>query len=187
MAIEIQIKDQKQEPESLQIQIEEPEKPSSLKMSLKIRRTLNGHLVIADHPDVDIVVQPEEMKIVAFPKTLMSDDVYATQSRLFDYLMKNGVITRDSVRGGNVYGALEGVIGSPTKLINIDEVAVFAIGKFLEEERPSFTYEKAVEKKEEERLTEPDVEDSTELGEIPQEAEKGSIIPHRTRQYIAGY
>lgn len=166
---------------------EEPQKPSNLKMKLQIRRTLDGHLVLSDHPDIDIVVQPSNMKIVAFPKTLMSDEVYATQNRLFDYLQKNGIVTRDSVKGGSVYGALEGTIGTPTKPIAVDEVGVFAVGKFIEEERPSFIYEKAVEEKEEDRLTEPEVEDSTELGEIPHAAEKGSIIPHQVRRYVSGF
>lgn len=184
MAIDIKIG----EPDAPGVELpEEPKKPSKLKMSLQIRRTLDGDLVVSDHPDIDIVVQPSKMKIVAFPKTLMSDEVYATQNRLFDYLQKGGVITRDSVRGGNVYGALEGAIGTPTKPIAIDELGVFAVGKFIEEERPTFIYEKAVEEKEEERLTDPEVEDSTELGEIPHEEEKGSIIPHQVRRYIQGF
>jgi len=184
MAIDIQIG----QADDSQVDIpEKPTPPSKLKMKLQIRRTLDGDLVVSDHPDVDIVVQPNNMKIVAFPKTLMSDEVYATQNRLFDFLQKGGVVTRDSVRGGNVYGALEGVIGTPTKPVSIDEIGVFAIGKFIEEERPTFIYEKAVEEKEEDRLTEPDVEDSTEMGEIPHEEEKGSIIPHQVRRYVQGF
>lgn len=171
-----------------QVQLpEQPEKPSKLKMSLQLRRTLDGDLVVSDHPDIDIVVQPSKMKIVAFPKTVMSDEVYATQSRLFDFLQKGGVVTRDSVRGGNVYGALEGTIGTPTKPIAIDEMGVFSVGKWLEEERPTYIYEKAVEQKEEDRLTDPDTEGSTELGEIPHEEEKGSIVPHAVRRYIQGF
>jgi hypothetical protein len=170
------------------IQTQEEELPPyNIKIELKVRRTLDGDIVVSDHPDIDIVVQPNNMKIIAFPKTILSDEVYATQNRLFDFLQKKGVITRDSVRGGNVYGALEGTIGTPTKPISIDEIGLFAVGKFIEEERPSFIYEKAVEEKEEDRLTEPDVEDSTELGEIPHYSEKGSIIPNMVRRYVQGF
>lgn len=185
MAIDIKI-NQGDAPSQPQ-QPEEPQKPSNLKLSLQIRRELNGNIAIYDHPDIDIVIQPQDMKITTFPKTILSDDVYAAQSRLFDYLQKKGIIMRDSVKGGNVYGALEGTIGAPTKPVNIDEIGVFAVGKFIEEERPSFVYEKAIEQKEEERLTDPEVEDSTELGEIPHEEEKGSIIPHQVRRYIQGF
>ena len=186
MAIDIQIGASEQPAGSPKPQ-EAPAPPSDLKMKLNVRRTLDGNIVISDHPDIDIVIQPTNMKIVAFPKVLMTDDVYATQSRLFDFLQKGGVVTRDSVRGGNVYGALEGTIGTPTKPINIDEIGTLAVGKFIEEERPAFVYEKAVEEKEEDRLTDADVEDTTELGEIPHEEEKGSIIPHQVRRYIQGF
>lgn len=186
MAIDIKIGPE-EEPKSNIVAAEEVEEPSDLKMKMQLRRSLDGDLIISDHPDIDIVVQPSKMKIVTFPKTLLSDEVYATQSRLFDFLQKKGVVTRDSVQGGNVYGAIEGKMGAPTKKIAIDEIGVFSIGKWIEEERPSYIYEKAIEKKEEERLTEPDVEDSTELGEIPHEDEKGSIIPHQVRRYIQGF
>lgn len=185
MAINIEIGDEPENP-GVEMPAEEPLPPSKLKMSMNIRRTLEGHLVISDHPDIDIVVQPNDMKIVAFPKTVMSDEIYSIQNRLFDYLKNGGIITRGTVKGGNVYGALEGTIGTPTKTIAIDEISVFAIGKFIEEERPAFMYEKASEEKEEERLTEPDDEASTELGEVPHEEKKGSIIPHAVRRYISG-
>jgi hypothetical protein len=188
MAINIQIGSSAEEPEEqLPNKPEQELPPSDLKMKLLIRRSLDGDIIISDHPDVDIVVQPNKMKIVAFPKTIMNDEVYATQNRLFDFLQKGGIITRDSVRGGNVYGALEGTIGTPTKKISIDEIGVFSVGKFIEEERPSYIYEKALEEKEEDRLTEPEVEDSTELGEIPHEEEKGSIIPGQVRRYLGSF
>lgn len=183
MAIDIKIGDEQQatEPE------EEKAGPSDLKLRLNIRRTLGGDIIVHDHPMMDIAVQPEKMKIVAFPKTVINDEVYASQNRLFHYLQKNGIIKRESVKGGYAYGALEGTIEPPTKPIFIDEVAVFSVGKFIEEERPSYIYEKAVEEKEVDRLTDPDVEDSTELGEIPHEEEKGSIIPHQVRRYVQGF
>jgi hypothetical protein len=168
-------------------QKQEEEQNTRLKMKLNIRRTLDGDLVIADHPDIDIVVQPEKMRVVCFPKTMLNDEVYAAQNRFFEYMTKNGIITRDSVRGGNVYGSLEGTIGTPTKPMAIDEIATFSVGKFIEEERPSFMYQKAMEEREEEIMTDPEAEDSTELGEVPQEKVKGSIIPHRVRRYVAGF
>lgn len=185
MAIDIKIG--QSEPGAEQEQPEAPLPPSDLKMKMNVRRSIDGDIIVSDHPDIDIVIQPNNMKIVAFPKAVMTDEIYDTQSRLFDFLQRGGIVTRDSVRGGNVYGALEGTIGAPTKPMNIDEIGTFAVGKFIEEERPAFVYEKAVEEKEEDRLTDADVEDTTELGEIPHEEEKGSIIPHQVRRYIQGF
>lgn len=186
MPIEIQI-EPKEPAEVAQPATPPPEKETKLKMNLKIRKTLDGSLIIIDHPDIDIVVETSNMKVVAYPKNEMNDDVYATQSRLFDYLVKDGVIVRDSIRGGNVYGALEGKVMTPTKEIAIDQIMIFAIGKFIEAERPSFMYEQELERRADEEETNPDDENSTDLGEVPHEEEKGSIVPHRVRRYIAGF
>jgi hypothetical protein len=45
----------------------------------------------------------------------------------------------------------------------------------MDKERPSFEYEKAMRKEQDNYLTNPDEEDSTELGEVPQKARQGSI------------
>ena len=44
-------------------------------------------------------------------------------------------------------------------------------------EREIFDYEDAMQSDEEDNLTEPTPEDSTALGEVPQEPRKGSIVP----------
>ena len=45
------------------------------------------------------------------------------------------------------------------------------------EEREIFEYEDDMAEQEEENLTEPTDEESTRLGEVPQEPRKGSIVP----------
>ncbi len=78
------------------------------KVILKARRTLDGKILIPDHPDIDIAIIPEKNKIVAFPKEEMDDEVYETQDRLFKHLVRNGVCDFDSVQGGGcfyVYGS----------------------------------------------------------------------------------
>jgi hypothetical protein len=164
-----------------------PEEPTRTKMNLQARKALDGSIIVTDHPDIDIVIHPEKMKIVAFAKKSMDDSIYATQSRLFEYLFKKGVISYESIKGGSVYSSLEGTILAPNTKMPIDEVALFTVGKFLEEERPVFMYEKAVEDQEEDRLLDPETADSTELGEIPHSTEKGSIIPHQVRRYVQGF
>ena len=52
---------------------------------------------------------------------------------------------------------------------------MMTLGKFLEEDRPYFIYEKAYAEHEIEDWVDPDAEDSTALGEVPQAAKKGSI------------
>jgi hypothetical protein len=158
-----------------------------ISMNLKARKSLNGNIMLFDHKDIDIVIIPEKMKIVTFPKNEFGDYVYAAQARLFDYLIKKGVVIPESVRGGNVHGSFEAKIQKPINKISIDQIALFSIGKFLEEEKPSLEMEAAVEEMEEQRYTDPEDEDATELGEIPHAEKKGSIVPTYLRRYIGGF
>lgn len=150
--------------------------------SLDIRQTLGGDYVIYDHPDIDIVIMPNMKKIVAFPKDKISDIVYDTESRFFDYMTKKGVIARDSVQGGNVYASLQGLLETPKQPKEGDPIdpiqpALFSIAKFIEQEKPRYEYLKRLDDEEEEYLTDPTDATSTELGEVPHAREKGTIRP----------
>ena len=145
------------------------------KQSLVIRKTLDGKLMIMDHQDIDIIIDGGEKKVICFPKSSFSDDVYATQDRLFNYLSRKGVINRDSVKNGNAYASLEGEFPDAVDGIDAVQMVVFTIGKFINEEKPHEEEERQFEEDFEERLTDPDAEESTELGEIPHEEEQGSI------------
>jgi len=152
------------------------------KFSLDIRQTLGGDYVIYDHEDIDIVIMPKMKKVVAFPKDKISETTYDTESRLFDYLTKKGVISRDSVQAGNVYASLQGLFEEPLKPKEGDALdplqpVLFTIAKFIEQERPRYEYLKKMEEEEEEYYTEPSDENSTELGEVPHAREKGTIRP----------
>ena len=163
---------------AITINIVKDEKPPQAQMELNIRTTLGGHIMILDHDDIDIVLLPEENKIVAFPKDAMSDVIYGTQDRLFYFLEKKGLIEYGSVRSGNVYGSMEAVIATPLdEGVSALQSAVYSVGKFIEEEKPYFMTMKAYEEKEEQAMLNPDDEDSTELGEVPHQAEKGSLRP----------
>ena len=79
-------------------------------MDLNLRKGVDGSVMIFDHDDIDIVILPEQGKIVALPKEVLTDEVYDTQNHLFRHLAKKGIVEFDSVKGGNVYGAIEAVI-----------------------------------------------------------------------------
>lgn len=175
MAINIKISQPKRE--VIRITVDEHDKPdASVKMDLNARRTLDGNVLIFDHKDIDIVLMPSDKKIVTFAKNILGDDVYEAQNRLFSYLFKKGIVAMDSIQGGNVYSSMEAKILESTTY-NTTQVALFGIGKFLEEEKPYLEFEKAFEKAEEERLSEPGPEDSSEFDEERHDAQKGSMRP----------
>jgi hypothetical protein len=154
---------------------EETTKETPLSFDLNARRSLDGNIMIFDHIDIDIVYQPGTKKVVTFAKEMQNDNVYGAQNRLFDHLVKSGVMIPDSVRGGNVYGSIEGQVPNPVGGLDATKVVMMSLGKFLEEERPYFMYEKAYQEQEIENETDPGIGDSTELGRVPQAAKKGSI------------
>jgi hypothetical protein len=145
-------------------------------VALEVRKSLDGNLMIFDHKDIDIVIIPESKKVVTFPKNEYSKHVYPTQDKLFSYLRKEGVIKYDSIKGGNIFMSMEGVIAESEE-VNIIDATLYSISKFMDDEKEIFAYEDDMEKEEEDYLTEPTPEDSTSLGEIPQEPRKGSIVP----------
>jgi hypothetical protein len=166
---------------------EEREKPKQLfTVNLKARRTLDGDIIVSDHPDIDIVVMPEKKKVIAFCRDNFDDHIYQTQDRLMKYLIKKGVAMPDSIAGSNVYGSLECKIMKPAQDIPIDNLLLMLLSKWIDSEKPSFIYQKAVDDVYTDRVTEPDDKESTELGGIPAAQEKGSVPIHQVRRYAYG-
>ncbi len=162
--------------ETVNIKIVDPNR-ELLEFKLNMRRALNGDLMIFDHVDIDIVVMLEKKKIVAFAKDLMSEVVYGAESRLFEHLKKQGVVAFDSIQGGNVYGSLEAKILDSTDIDSV-KASLYEISQWMNTERPYFASAEAYDDMLDDALTDPDAENSTELGEVPHEEEKGSILQH---------
>tara|TARA_R100000951_G_scaffold29872_1_gene25779 strand:+ start:84 stop:626 length:543 start_codon:yes stop_codon:yes gene_type:complete len=154
----------------------EEKSPVVTSVELKIRRSMNGDYYISDHADIDIIIMKNKNKILAIAKDMMSELVYGAQDRLFDYLVKKGMVTPESVQGGSIYGSMEGTLHTseeydPTKM------AIINISKYIDEERPYFEFMEKFDEMETDRFADPDEEDSTELGEVPHEEQKGVLRP----------
>ena len=171
MAIDIEIKPATPSPTG---DTKPRKKQASLDMN--IRKSLDGNLMIFDHEEIDIVVMPSKNKIVAFPKDELSEAIYAAQDRLFYYLVKKGVVQPETVHGGSVYGSMEATISqSYNNAVDPVEMSVFIVKKFIEEEEPYFSLYKKQKEDRIKTLTDPDDEESTDLGDVPHEEEKGSL------------
>ena len=144
---------------------------------LDIKRSLSGNIMVFNHIDMDIVLDEKTGKVTAYSKKDFGELVYKSQNRLFDYLFRKGVILPESVKGSNVFGSIEGSYPKESKVEHLTEIVLYNIAGFIEEEQSymkSFEYTDEVE---DERLLHPDKEDSTELGEVPQEEKKGTLSP----------
>ena len=156
-------------------------------LEMDVRRSLDGDLMIFEHGDIDIVLSSSKNKIIAFPKEQITDYVYGAQNRLFAFLRKRGVVVAESIRGGSFYGSFEATLQKPlNEDISAAKVALVNINEFIEEERPYFEAMDVFVAETESEYTDPDKADSTELGEVPQATEKGSMryVHDAASQYL---
>ena len=160
---------QQEEEEGVKIEIVEKDR---IEAKLKLRSSINGDLMIMDHKDIDIVIKQGDKKIIAFAKETLSDLVYGAESRLLEYLRQNGLLEIDSIQGGYINGSLEGKLQEGAKVV---EITLMKIAEWMESEEPMISGRTGYDHMEDEHLLSPDGEYSTELGEVPQEADKGSI------------
>ena len=131
--------------------------------------------MIYDHKDIDIILMQEKKKIVAFAKDMLTDTVYGAESRLFEYLKKHGIVAYDSIQGGNIYGSMEAKIIDSKKYDSIKS-ALVQIAEWFKEEGPMLEEMEQHDYLMDDALLNPDDEHATELGEVPHEEEKGSIL-----------
>ena len=165
-----------EDPNLIRIEIIDPDVDKII-FNIQARKALNGDIMIFDHKDIDIVVMDAQKKIVAFAKDLMSEVVYGAESRLMEHLRRSGIIEYDSIQGGNVYGSLEGKIHE-SKDLDAIKMSLYQISQWMDSEKPAMEALEAHDDMFDDSLTTPDVESSTDLGEVPQGEEKGSIKKH---------
>ena len=160
------------------------EKANAKKVRLEIdaRKSISGDVMVFDHGDIDIVLSPSSKKVIAFSKDILNDMVYGAQNRLFTHLQKRGIVIPESIRAGSFFGSFEAQIQqASSENINASKLALINISNFIAEERPYFESTDAIISMSDDELIHPDKADSTELGDVPQADQKGSIRPSYVR------
>lgn len=155
------------------------------KILLKAKKTLDGNIIISDHPDMNILVMPSKSKVVCLPKDELDDELYDSQKRLFDFLVLKGVIDFSTVQSGNLFMTTEGTIPEVTEGDG-DKIqyCLYAISNFIEEELPFYKNMEEFEKEVEQNLTEPEVDEYTEFDAGRHSDTKGSLPPRFIRYGI---
>ena len=166
--------DKPEEPKGIKIEIVKRDK---IEFTLNSRSALNGDLMILDHKDIDIILKQKEAKVITFAKGIISDYTYGAEARLLEHLRNRGILEFDSIQGGNIYGSLEGKLMTSDK-IEVNKLALAVIAEWMEEEQRYIQGTNEQDNMEEEGMLNPDGEYSTELGEVPAEEKKGSILQH---------
>ncbi len=146
------------------------------RIKLKARRSLSGDIIILDHEDIDIVLMNEKKKCVAFQKESSIEKTYDAQNRMFEFLAKKGLINRETVQGGNVFGSIEANF-QESKIPGVDSIQalLFGINEYITGEKPFFKQSIQYDDERLDAMLRPSPEDSTELGDVPQSDRKGSM------------
>jgi hypothetical protein len=152
-------------------------------IELNARKSIDGNIMIYSHPDIDIMISPTSTKVVSFPKESLNDTSYNSQKRLFDFLRNKGAIIYDSVQGGNVYGSIEAKYPEESEEADPTQFVLLMIYKFIKKDIPDVSFVRSIKDQQISDLTDPSAADSTELGEVPHEEDKGSIDKNATNSY----
>ena len=161
---------------SITIRVGDEANKKLVTLEMDIRKSVAGDLMIFDHGDIDIVLSASQNKVIAFPQEVISDYVYGAQNRLFTFLRKRGVVIPESIQAGAFYGSFEAIMETPkNEETSAAKLALVNISNFITEERPYFESTDAIISMTDDEFIDPDKEDSTELGEVPQAVKQGSL------------
>jgi hypothetical protein len=163
--------------EKLKISINKPE-PAKVVLPVNVKKTLEGNILIKDHPLIDILIDPRNNKIITMAKDDKYRDTYSAQKELYELLKKFGLITHGSVQGGSVYGSLEATYPQNDKVDSLSAVLV-GIYKLLQQHEEYSKIERDYEETFEDSLTDPEEGEYTdyETAMSTHRVRKGSIDP----------
>tara|TARA_R110000824_G_scaffold162293_4_gene337956 strand:+ start:415 stop:942 length:528 start_codon:yes stop_codon:yes gene_type:complete len=144
---------------------------------LKAKKTIDGNIIISDHPEMTILILSDKSKIVSLPKEELDDELYDSQKRLFDFLVANGVIDFDTVQDGNLFMSREATIPEVKESGDKIQYCLYAISNFLKKEMPFYKNMEEFEKEMEANLLEPEVDEYTEFDASKHHDTKGTLPP----------
>lgn len=140
---------------------------NTITIKLNMRRTLAGDLMIMDHRLINIYIKPVEHKIMSIPKEEYNDVTYGLQRDFFKHLVNKGIIDKEDIEGGTVYGSLQAIYKDSTNVNQSTlQLVIFAIYKWLEGEKPSQEFNMELFKKNLSQITDPDKVESTDPEDI---------------------
>jgi hypothetical protein len=154
------------------------------KIHLKAKKSIDGNIIISDHPDMEILVLPEKSKVVVLPKEELDDELYDSQKRLFDFLVKKGVVAFDTVQDGNLFMTKEATIPEVSGEGDKIQYCLYAISNFIDEEMPFYQHRKEFEKEMEDKLLEPEPDEYTEFDPSRHADTKGTLPPKMVKYGI---
>tara|TARA_R110002012_G_scaffold94252_2_gene228233 strand:+ start:1224 stop:1748 length:525 start_codon:yes stop_codon:yes gene_type:complete len=162
---------------TIKIKVGRMAQKQSIQRKIAVKKSLNGDLMFLSHPHINVIVKKEINKVLAFAKDgNYTEEAYAAMKRLLTHLADAGLISFDSIQGGNIYASLEGILQEPDSDRSVLQLVTFHVGEWLNKESTEI-YDAYYQEEVEDFYLDPTPEDSTALGQVPQEAHKG-VLPN---------
>jgi len=152
---------------------------------LKAKKTIDGNIIVSDHPEIDIIIIPKTSKLVVMPKDEMDDEVHDTQRRLMKILTSRGVIDFETIQAGNIFMSMEAKIPDAVKGDKVQYI-LYVLSDFLESDLPFYSNQKQYEKEMEDSLLEPEPDEYTEYDPEKYHKEKKGSMSQYIKQYGIG-
>jgi len=166
----------------LKIKVKINSGPPVERIFLKAKKTIDGNIIVSDHPDIDIIIYPSKGKLVTFAKEQLDDETYDSQNRLFKLLTKRGVCDPETVQAGNLFMSMESEIPDAKEGDKI-QYLLYVLHDFVEEELPFYKDMEQFEKEFEQHLLEPEVDEYTEFDPEKYHREKKGAMRPQIRPY----
>lgn len=142
------------------------------KIKLKMAKSLDGNLIVYDHPRVLFVISAGKRKITMIAKENIKDDLFPVQKRFMHFAMPLGIVILGSESIGYLPNMFEFTYPEDPKRDTLKILLKF-IHQFILKEKEIYKKIDGYREETEKRLLSPDEEHSTELGEIPHAEKKG--------------
>ena len=161
---------------TIKIKIKRQKERKKVTKRISVKKSIDGNLMFLTHPHINISVNLNKGTVLTFAKDgNYTDEAYAAMKRLLNYLAESGLVAFDSIQGGNIYASLQATLLKPKdEERSLAQLITYHISEFLDKEDLE-VHDEYYADEFEEYLLDPDEEDSTELGEIPQEEKKGVL------------
>ena len=154
------------------------------KILMNARKTIDGNILIFDHPDMNIMIMPAKSKIISLPKDELDDELYDTQKRMFKFLVNKGVVDYESVQDGNLFMTKEATIPDMQGEGDKIQYCLYVLSKFIEEELPYYENMEKFKQDMDDRLLEPEIDEYTEFDPRRHAGTKGSLPPRMVKYGI---
>lgn len=170
---------------TIKIKINREPEPQA-QVSLGIRKTVDGNILISNHNFIDIMIDPKKLKIVTLPKINTEKDTYDYQRELFNFLFKRGLIPPEEFQSGSRFGVMEATFSASDE-VNPLQALLFQIEKYIRQSNESEIKAEEYDENIEDNFVDPPDSKTTAYGEIPPYQDNPEAQQVNAQYAFAGY